>query len=146
MLRTLFQSDLSQLLVIEKSVHITPWTEETFKSCFQAGYIGWVVEMNKQISGFIIVALTMKECHILNLCVAHHCQHQGWGGKLLERALSHARQHGVNIAYLEVRRSNERAISLYKKMKFHLIGERKEYYPTVAGNEDALIFAINLQA
>jgi [ribosomal protein S18]-alanine N-acetyltransferase len=144
MMRTLFQSDIHQLLRIEQSVHIAPWSEETFKVCFQSGYAGWAIEINKKIIGFIIISLTVEECHILNLCVDREFQHQGWGRRLLEHALNQARQHGIGIAYLEVRRSNSRAISLYRKMKFHLVGERKGYYPTVAGNEDALIFAMSL--
>jgi ribosomal-protein-alanine N-acetyltransferase len=144
MLRTLFQSDIDQLLRIEKSVHIAPWGTETFKACFQAGYVGWLIELDKKVIGFIVISLTTEECHILNICVVRDYQHQGWGRKMLEHALDHARQHNINIAYLEVRRSNSRAISLYKKMKFQLIGERKGYYPTVTGHEDALIFAMSL--
>lgn len=144
MMRTLFQTDIAQLLRIENSVHVTPWSEDTFKTCFQAGYIGWAVEKDKKVIGFIIISQTAEECHILNLCVDREFQHQGWGSKLLEHALAHAKKHGINIAYLEVRRSNSRAISLYKKMRFHPVGERKGYYPTVGGHEDALIFAISL--
>jgi ribosomal-protein-alanine N-acetyltransferase len=145
MIRTLFKSDLNQLLEIEKSVHVVPWTEETFKICFHSGHVGWAIELDKKIIGFIIISLTMDECHILNLCVAHEFQHQGWGRQLLEKALIHAKQKGLGIAYLEVRKSNSRAISLYRLMKFHFVGQRKNYYPTEAGNEDALIFALNLR-
>lgn len=144
MLRTLYKSDLPQLLAIEKSVHIAPWTEETFKICFQPGYLGWVVDSNRKILGFIIISLHREECHVLNICVMHDCQNQGWGRKLLDKALLQARQQGIGIAYLEVRRSNSRAISLYRKMGFHLVGERKSYYPTPNGYEDALIFARSL--
>jgi len=144
MMRTLYKSDIPQILVIEKSVHVAPWTDDTFTMCFKSGYFGWAVEEEGRIIGFIIISLTKEECHVLNLCVVHEHQHQGWGRKMLKHALSHARQHGVGIAYLEVRRSNTRAISLYRKMEFHLVGERKDYYPTVAGNEDALIFAMSL--
>lgn len=145
MLRSLTKSDLAQLLTIEQSVHVVPWTEETFKICFESGYLGWAVEIDTTIAGFIIVSQQADECHILNVCVARPHQHQGLGTKLMERALSHARQRGVGLAYLEVRKSNSHAIAMYKKMKFHLIGERKDYYPTVNGQEDALIFAKNLR-
>jgi [ribosomal protein S18]-alanine N-acetyltransferase len=145
MLRTLFKTDLEQALAIENSVHVVPWTADTFKMCFESGYFGWVIELDKEIMGFIIVSLRAEECHILNLCVARDYQHQGWGRQLLDYALKHARHQGIGIAYLEVRRSNTRAISLYKKMKFHLIGVRKDYYPAVSGNEDALIFAKSLR-
>lgn len=146
MMRTLFKSDLNQLLEIEKSVNVAPWTEDTFAACFHSGYIGWVIELDKKIIAFIMVSLTVDECHILNLCVVREFQHQGWGHKLLNQALMHARQNGVSIAYLEVRKSNTRAIALYQKLKFQLVGQRKNYYPTQAGQEDALIFALDLQA
>lgn len=144
MLRTLFRSDISQLLPIEKSVHVSPWTEETFLVCFQAGYAGWVVEVDQRIVGFIIVTQGHEESHVLNLCVAHAYQRKGYGRLLLERALSEAKKRGIHIAYLEVRRSNTPAIALYEKMSFQQIGERVGYYPTVAGNEDALVFAVSL--
>ena len=144
MLRTITKSDLRQLLAIENAVHVVPWTEDTFKVCFQAGYLGWALELDRQMIGFIIVSMRVDECHILNICVAKAYQHQGYGRQLLEYALNEAKERGAGIAYLEVRRSNTRAISLYRKMKFQLISERKDYYPTVAGREDALVFAKNL--
>lgn len=144
MIRSLYKSDLPQILAIEKSVHIAPWTEDTFKVCFQTGYIGWVLEINDKVVGFIIISLTREECHVLNIGVAHEYQHQGYGKSLVKHVLDHSRTNGVGIAYLEVRRSNTRAITLYRKMGFHFVGERKDYYPSVAGNEDALIFAMSL--
>jgi ribosomal-protein-alanine N-acetyltransferase len=141
MLRPLFKSDMPELLMIEQVVHAVPWSEETFKVCFQAGYLGWVLEQDKQIVGFIIVTMRVEECHILNLCVASAYQRQGLGRQLLEHALGHAQAEGLKIAYLEVRRSNTRAIALYQKEHFYSIGERKEYYSTPMGKEDALIFA-----
>jgi len=145
MLRKLFRSDLEKILKIENAVHISPWNEDTFKTCFQAACPGWVIEVDNDIIGFIITSLRVDECHILNVCITHQYQHQGYGRKLLEYALDGVKRQGATIAYLEVRRSNLRAISLYRKMGFKLIGERKEYYPTVAGHEDALVFAKSLQ-
>lgn len=144
MLRTLFKSDLAQLLVIENAVHITPWPEDTFKTCFDAGYLGWVIEHEKKVVAFIMISLRVEECHILNLGVAREFQGQGFGRQLMEYVLKHAKRKGAGIVYLEVRRSNSRAIGLYQRMNFQQIGERKGYYPTVSGNEDALIFAKSL--
>lgn len=146
MLRTLFAADLPDLLVIENSVHISPWTADTFKTCFQAGYFGWVIELDKKIIAFIIISLRPDECHILNICVAREHQRHGYGKKLLLHALNHAKEQNVGIVYLEVRRSNTRAIDLYRKNHFHHVGERKGYYPTVNGKEDALVFAMSLHS
>lgn len=144
MLRALFKSDLQQILSIEKSVHVVPWNEDTFLTCFESGYLGWVIEIDKKIIGFIIISLRTDECHVLNICVSREYQRQGYGNQLLTHALNHAKKEQAGIVYLEVRRSNHVAIGLYRKLKFHLIGERKDYYPTVSGAEDALIFAKSL--
>ena len=145
MVREYFKSDIKELLIIENSVHVAPWTEETFKLCFDAGYLGWVWEEGQKILGFIIISLTTDECHILNICVAREFQRQGLGQKLLNFVMDHAKKRGAGIIYLEVRRTNTRAIQLYEKNQFYLIGERKDYYPIPNGYEDALIFAKTLQ-
>ncbi|HLB41429.1 MAG TPA: ribosomal protein S18-alanine N-acetyltransferase [Gammaproteobacteria bacterium] len=144
MIRDLLQSDLPQVIAIEHAAHVIPWADETFKMCFQPNYMGWVLELDKKIIGFIIVTMEDIECHILNLCVVPDYQRQGWGSKLLEYVLHDAKQCGISVIYLEVRRTNSRAISLYQKMKFHLVGERKGYYSVVSGQEDALVFAKSL--
>ena len=41
--------------------------------------------------------------------------------------------------FLEVRRSNDPAVALYKKFGFKAVGTRKNYYKTPTGREDALI-------
>ncbi len=144
MLRPFEKSDLIAMLGIEAAAQVVPWTEETFKMCFQQGYQGWVLENERHLIGFVIVSINNIECHILNLCVSPEHQHQGWGAKLMEYAVIFAKQQGAGIVYLEVRRTNSRAISLYKKLDFHLVGERKGYYPVQFGQEDALIYAKSL--
>lgn len=145
MFRKMVKADLPQLIAIEQSVQGAPWNEETFKTCFEMAYDGWVAEQDNRIAGYIVVSLQTDECHILNLCVAREYQRQGLGRKLLEFGLNQAKSRQMGIAYLEVRRSNSRAIALYRKMKFMMIGERKNYYQTVNGPEDALIFAMSLR-
>lgn len=145
MFRKMVKADLPQLIAIEQSVQGAPWNEETFKTCFELAYEGWVAEHDNRIAGYIVVSLQADECHILNLCVAREYQRQGLGRKLLEFGLDQAKNRQMGIAYLEVRRSNSRAIALYRNMKFLMIGERKNYYQTVSGPEDALIFAMSLK-
>ena len=142
MLRAITTSDISQLLAIEVATQMAPWSEEIFRKCFQVDSRGWVIEQaNGKITGFILVLVQTGECHILNLGVEPGQQRQGHGYKLLSHALTAAKQQGVEIAYLEVRRSNEHAIALYKKMDFKKIGERKSYYSAAEEREDAWVFA-----
>jgi ribosomal-protein-alanine N-acetyltransferase len=145
-LRAFKKSDLPAVMPIEQAAHISPWARETFETCFRSGCKGWLIENDGEVVAFVVVSLHADECHVLNLCVRLQHQRQGLGKELLAHALQYAKSIGIAIAYLEVRRSNTRAISLYRQYDFQLIGERKDYYSTVNGNEDALIFAKNLKA
>lgn len=144
MLRSLVPEDLSQVLIVEELTQIAPWSIETFQRCLEVGYLGWVKEIDHQVVGFIMITAHSVEAHILNLCVHPEFQRQGVGRELLLYALNMAQSMGIGIAFLEVRRSNLAAIILYEKLGFIKIGERKDYYPSLKGREDALIFAKDL--
>jgi ribosomal-protein-alanine N-acetyltransferase len=63
---------------------------------------------------------------------------------MLNQLIELARRHGADTLLLEVRPSNGPALSLYRKMGFHEVGERKHYYPADRGRENALILALSL--
>lgn len=144
-MRKATESDIPRLFEIEVATQIAPWSEEVFQRCFQMHYDCWVIEEENNIIGFIMMSSTpTKESHILNLCVDPAWQRKGYGKTLLNYALLQAKSTGIGIAYLEVRRSNYHAIMLYHKAGFVQISERKNYYPTPKGREDALVFAKDL--
>ena len=144
LIRELSVSDLAKLVSIEADTQVSPWSEAAFQRCFDASYPGWVIELGAEMVGFIFISMASGECHVLNLCIHPTLQRQGLGRQLLTSALMWAKQRGAGIVYLEVRRSNQGAIMLYRKMNFKLIGERKSYYNTPKGPEDALVFARDL--
>ncbi len=141
MLRALTPSDIPQLCAIEAATQFSPWSPETFEKCFQAQSRGWAIVQEDQIIGFILVLVQVDECHILNICVDPRLQRQGYGTQLISQALTEAKHLSAEIAYLEVRCSNENAIALYKKMGFRKMSERKNYYSAAEGHEDAWVFA-----
>jgi len=55
--------------------------------------------------------------------------------------LSIAKARKADTAFLEVRPTNARAISLYFSEGFNEIGNRRDYYPAKFGREDAIILA-----
>ncbi len=147
MLRQVQETDNLQLVIIEEAAQVSPWSLEVFERCFTAGSLGWVIEYDQQVVGFVIILIQVGEGHILNLCVHPHYQHQGFGEKLLKKVFQVAEQQKATIIYLEVRITNHRAIRLYKKLGFQLISSRKNYYTTSDGHkEDALIFAQAMKA
>ncbi|MFB2935769.1 ribosomal protein S18-alanine N-acetyltransferase [Aerosakkonemataceae cyanobacterium BLCC-F154] len=79
----------------------------------------------------------LDEAHITIVAVRPDYQHQGLGQAMLLALLSRARQRGLERATLEVKASNQPAISLYQKFGFQVAGRRRRYYQDTG--EDALI-------
>ncbi|WP_346016699.1 ribosomal protein S18-alanine N-acetyltransferase [Chroococcidiopsis sp. CCMEE 29] len=79
----------------------------------------------------------LDEAHITILAVHPHYQRQGLGQVMLLALLQVAADRGLERATLEVRASNQPALSLYQKFGFKIAGRRRRYYKDT--NEDALI-------
>lgn len=65
---------------------------------------------------------------VMTLGVAPSAQRQGWGARLLEALIDHARDLGAEGVLLEVRVDNAPAIALYERFGFRTIGTRPRYY------------------
>ena len=86
----------------------------------------------------------VDEAHITLLAVDPRYQRQGLGQAMLFALIAEAVDRGLERATLEVRDSNQSALSLYQKFGFKIAGRRRRYYKDT--NEDALIlWRSNLQ-
>jgi ribosomal-protein-alanine N-acetyltransferase len=79
----------------------------------------------------------VEEAHITILAVHPDLQSQGLGQFLLYALLRDAKRHQLEWATLEVKPSNQAALSLYRKFGFQEAGRRRRYYQDTG--EDALI-------
>ena len=79
----------------------------------------------------------LEEAHITLLAVHPAYQRQGLGQLLFWALLGLAQKRGLERATLEVRVSNQAALSLYQKFGFKEAGRRRRYYQDTG--EDALI-------
>lgn len=140
-IRTMTYTDLKQVMEVENQAYPHPWTIGIFRDCLRVGYSCWVVTRARSVIGYGIVMLAAGEAHILNLCVKPDQQGKGIGRELLSHMTETARQAAIDMILLEVRRSNQAAISLYHSAGFHELGIRDNYYPAESGREDAIIFA-----
>lgn len=92
---------------------------------------------DKVIIGFAGIMLIAEEAELLNIAVKPAFWGQGIGQQLLEKMIFEAAAGEAVRLLLEVRKSNTSAIHLYQKNRFHVLGERKNYYS--APTEDAII-------
>lgn len=91
----------------------------------------------KAIIGLGCFWAILEEAHITLLAIHPDYQGQGLGQLLLYSLLEKAVRRQLERATLEVRASNQIALSLYQKFGFKEAGRRKKYYPGT--DEDALI-------
>ena len=96
------------------------------------------------VIGYAVLMIAIDEAHLLNFAVASEWQNQGIGRDFLRHMIGVAREARCQIVYLEVRPSNLAARHLYRTMGFQQIAIRPEYYPAVAGREDALFLGLSL--
>ncbi len=78
----------------------------------------------------------VDEAHITLLAIHPQYRRSGFGFALFWALLTSARQRGMKHATLEVRASNQAALSLYQRFGFQEAGRRRRYYPD---DEDAVI-------
>ena len=142
--RAMVEADLVEIMDIERRAYREPWTAGIFRDCMRVGYYCQVMEIAERIEGYGIMSVGAGESHVLNLCVRPESQGQGFGRVILEHLLDGARRLHAEIALLEVRPSNKRAIRLYHNVGFNEVGVRKNYYPADDHREDALVMALNL--
>jgi len=143
MLRPMEKSDVDAVMVVENLAYPQPWNEKVMRDCLKVKhYHAWVLEIDKEIKGYLFLSVVAGEMHILNLCVHPELQGQGWGRDILHRAFDMATNtYHANMCFLEVRPSNTGARALYESEGFNEIGMRKNYYPADEGREDALVMA-----
>ncbi|WP_196138442.1 ribosomal protein S18-alanine N-acetyltransferase [Aliikangiella sp. G2MR2-5] len=142
--RSVRPADLPAIWKIEKESHPFPWSEKALKDSMN-GQIFNCLEKQGNIIGFYILAQVLDELEILNIAVSPSLQGKGLGTLLMKDIRSLATRREVNTIFLEVRSSNLKAISLYKRAGFESIGIRKQYYRSDNGREDAIMMKLLLE-
>ena len=146
-IRKMKDTDIAAVSRIEKLTHIQPWSENVLTDCYHSDYLCLVAEENdyqKEVRGYIILSQVLDEAHLLNLCVSLKYQGFGLGRELTARGIKEVVKRGARKMFLEVRRSNMRAIRLYESFGFSEIGIRTNYYQGSSLSEDAVVMALVL--
>jgi ribosomal-protein-alanine N-acetyltransferase len=104
----------------------------------------WVVrlEPGAEPVGFALAWHAADEVHLLDLAVDTAARRRGVGRELVGAVLSYARESSARLVLLEVRRSNDAAIALYRSSGFSENGVRRGYYSD--NGEDAVEMCVDL--
>lgn len=122
-------SHIPALCELEKICFSSPWTAEGLTeelSNPQAHFL--VAEADKTVAGYLGVQEIYGEGYITNIAVFPQYRGQGIAKKLLQKAAEGAEERQCEFLTLEVRESNSPARSLYEKMGYTDVGQRKNFY------------------
>ena len=140
--------DVPRVMEIEKDGFRHPWSRELIER--ELGHAWSQVLLacepdaagGERVVGYVVFWLVHDEIHVLNVATAIEARRRGVGRRLMEEAEGVGRGRGARIATLEVRRSNEPAIALYRLLGYRQVGVRPNYY--AEENEDAIVMVKQL--
>ena len=105
------------------------WSEKSVASELENELALWLVAAeNDRVLGYVGSQSVLGESDMMNLAVRPDCQRRGIGEKLVLALSELLKEWGNRCLSLEVRVSNQPAISLYQKLGFVQVGRRPNYY------------------
>ena len=151
LIRKMTEEDIEQVVKIEKECFSLPWSEKSFEdSLKREDTIFLVCEQEvcqtceeyaddiqkqalsytpyKKILGYIGMYCSFEEGEITNVAVLPFARKKGVGNRLINSLKEIAKHQNLERIVLEVRVSNQPAISLYEKNGFVSVGIRKNFY------------------
>ena len=139
--RKLSTQDVSEILLIQAESNLSYWSEESYKEeAIRADTLSFVAINKYETVGFIVARILQSESHneveIYNFGVLKKYQKLGVGSKLLQKLFTKLGEK-KSIIWLEVRKSNIKALNFYEKYNFEKIGTRKNFFSNPT--EDAIL-------
>lgn len=142
MIRKMTEEDCEEVWELQKTCFSTPWSLESIREMFiTEGYLSLIALEHDSIVGYIGIKAVLDEADITNVAVHPRWRRRGIGKILLADLLREAVSRSVKQIFLEVRVSNEAALTLYGQAGFQIIDKRKNYYEKP--KEDAYIMVWN---
>jgi len=159
MIRAAAEDDIPRILEIEREAISPPWSHGALlgeiyreRSLFAVAGESYPVTdgekprtafaVNEAVNGFIILRQMGDEGELLQIAVDRAKRRRGTADLLIGAALQYAKDNELKSVYLEVRKSNEAAVALYKKHGFISVRQRKDYYSNPV--EDAVVMVRDL--
>ncbi len=119
--------DIADIAYIEQQCFSTPWSDAQIRSS-EDSTIFFLAKVQNQTVGYGGMYTVLDEGYVTNIGVLPDFRHQGIGRKIVEALIDFSIQRELSFLSLEVRISNEAAISLYHSLGFEVVGVRKNFY------------------
>ncbi len=137
-IRAFKKSDAQSVALIEKECFSKPWSENAILESFCSNTVFFCAENSLcKIVGYAGMQHVLDEGYVTNVAVLPQYRGFSVGTRLVEALIDYGIKNDMSFISLEVRESNNPAISLYEKHGFSRVGKRKNFYD--APKEDAVI-------
>ena len=131
-------SHVLQIAELEKVCFNDPWSANSIASEVGNKLSLWLVALeDEQVIGYVGSQTVLGETDMMNIAVHPNHRKKGIATALIDSLIERLQQQGSHSLMLEVRASNDPAISVYKNLDFMEVGRRRNYYRNP--REDALI-------
>ena len=133
---------LPSIAALERAVFSHPWSENALQLLCGENAFGFVVAEGETVAAYGGLLTVLDEGQITNIATHPDHRRRGYAARVLEALLAEAARRGLAFVTLEVRESNDAAISLYQKYGFSVVGRRPRFYS--APVEAALLMQCDL--
>ncbi|MFP2959557.1 ribosomal protein S18-alanine N-acetyltransferase [Myxococcus sp. 1LA] len=146
-IRQMTVEDLPAVMLLEKAAFKNPWSQDLLKRELQHEWSTiLLVEEEREgkapeLLGLAIFWIVHDEVHVLNVATAPQHRRRGVARAVMDEVLARGRAKRCTLATLEVRKSNEAALQLYRTYGFRAVGIRPNYY--VDEGEDAVVMVLD---
>lgn len=142
MLQLAVESDLAYLSAQESESSNYPWSKSNLIQSVQSGHCCYKFIKSHQSIGYALCMPVLDQVELLNFVVFKQWQGKGLGRVFLQSILRFYFDSGYSSMSLEVRSKNVMALQLYLALGFTEVGQRKNYYPTTDGYDDAFVMRL----
>ena len=122
------------------------WSKNLVQSEFAntfSTFVAYIV--SNTIVGYVSFRTVFEEMQVGNVAVLPQYRRQGIAKQLVNFMMQLAKQHGCEVAELEVNTANDSAVALYQGCGFSVVSTRKNYYPkSNHGSKDAYLMTAKL--
>jgi [ribosomal protein S18]-alanine N-acetyltransferase len=138
--------DIEQVLQLDQLSFSMPWPRSSFRYEVTENKSSrhWVAEVAQngqtKLVGMLVCWVIVDEVHIGTIAVHPDFRRQKIAEKMMVQAFKELIPEEVIKVFLEVRRSNDAARTLYRKLGFIEDGVRKRYYKD--NQEDAILMQL----
>lgn len=144
--RKMFPSDMEGVLAVERECFgAEAYSEQQIAYDLNENPVSaiYCAVVDHEVVGFIDFMITFDSASITQIAVKEKFRRKGVGNLLLGQLLKdcESKEDRVEFLTLEVRKSNEAALSFYKKHKFQNVTLKKGYY---SDGEDAIYLVRSL--